>query len=101
MFPIVQCLRCNVEEASLWTRGQLVAAVLEEVDNAIEDCEGEVERLQEIERRQLLESHCGAECSHCHEEGKSCLKLLLHAQCPVLVYTWLESKHAASKCASA
>lgn len=45
-------------------------AVLDEVENAIEDCEGEVQRVQEIERRLLMDSQFGAECAGCHEEGK-------------------------------
>ena len=44
-------------------------AVLEEVENAIDDCEGEVQRLQEVERRLLMETACGPECAGCHEEG--------------------------------
>ena len=47
-------------------------AVLEEVENAIDDCEGEVQRLQEVERRLLMENACGPECAGCHEEGAVC-----------------------------
>lgn len=43
---------------------------MEEVESAIDDREGEVERLQEIVKRQHLEAQTSAECSHCHEEGK-------------------------------
>ena len=50
-------------------RSHLVDAVLEEVENAIDDCEGEVQRLQEVERRLLMENISGPECAGCHEEG--------------------------------
>lgn len=51
-------------------RAHLVEAVLEEVENSIGDCDGELERVQEVEKRLLMESCCGTECSHCHEEGE-------------------------------
>ena len=52
-------------------RSHLVEAVMEEIENAIDDREGEVERLQDISKRHLIENPIGAECSHCHEDGNT------------------------------
>lgn len=51
-------------------RMKLVESVLEEVQNAIEDSEGEIERLLEIEKQNLLGTCSGAECSQCQEHGR-------------------------------
>ena len=59
-------------------RSHLVEAVLEEVENAIDDCEGEVQRLQEVERRLLMENASGPECAGCHEEGADTYSLVFH-----------------------
>ncbi len=52
-------------------RPDLIEAVLEEVENAVGDVHGEVERMQELERLRLAVDAAGAECCHCHEEGES------------------------------
>jgi len=43
--------------------------VLEEVENAVEDPQGEVERMQELERVKLATDCPGAGCAQCQEEG--------------------------------
>lgn len=50
-------------------RSKLVESVFEEVENAIEDADGEVERVLEIEKQRIVTTAHGLECSQCQEEG--------------------------------
>ena len=52
-----------------------MAAVLEEVQNAVETAEGEVQRMLELEKLGLAVDGPGTMCMHCQQEGKSCLRL--------------------------
>ena len=52
---------------ALLCRSHLVEAVLEEVENAIEDEDCEIDRMQEIEEEKLED--VSAECSACQEGG--------------------------------
>ena len=45
--------------------------VIEEIENALEDADGEVERLLEIEKQSLAGATLSLECSQCQEEGEA------------------------------
>ena len=58
------------KSCSCYGRSRLVESVFEEVENAIEDADGEVERVLEIEKQRIVTNGHGLECSQCQEEGK-------------------------------
>ena len=54
--------------------------VIEEIENALEDADGEVERLLEIEKQSLAGANLSLECSQCQEEGEAGPRRLTHPQ---------------------
>ena len=61
----------------MFPRPGLVAAVLEEVENAVEDVEGEVQRMLELEKLGLAVEGPGTMCTHCQDEGDPWIRLEL------------------------